>query len=243
MLGRGRPPRARPGRRAPAASMSAAAVGAARAGRVPSAKPTTPTAARRSRGAGEQRLEVGTRSRRSLLLSRPAYLQTYWRRRHCGAAARLGPSAACLQLARRPRAASRARSAGRHARLRRRRRHRRVRRPGRRRLMVCSNITRTGQVSSAATEGSLTEDAHVGVWRARGSVRAARLAVKQFSAPEPCARARSARPLPVTRSPGDAVTPRAPRWSRLGGAQVKTTNRGWETRRCRSAGCPSLGYG
>ena len=71
---------------------------------------------------------------------------------------------------------------------------------GRRRLIVRSNITRTGRVSSAATDGSPADDAraHVGVWRPRGSARAARLAVKQLPFPEPCASARSARPLPVT---------------------------------------------
>ena len=71
---------------------------------------------------------------------------------------------------------------------------------GFRRRSVWSNITRTGRVSSDATEASPSAATrrHVGVWRPRGNARRATLAVKQLPFPEPFASARSARPLLMT---------------------------------------------
>lgn len=71
---------------------------------------------------------------------------------------------------------------------------------GLRRRIDCSTITRTGRVSSDATDASPTgeTEAQVGVCRPRGSARPTRLAVKQLPFSEPIASAMSARPLPVT---------------------------------------------
>ena len=71
---------------------------------------------------------------------------------------------------------------------------------GLRRRIVCSNITRTGRVSSDATEASPARDTRpqTHVWRPRGSALPTALAVKQLRFPEPFASARSARPRPAT---------------------------------------------
>lgn len=71
---------------------------------------------------------------------------------------------------------------------------------GCRRASVSCIISRTGRVSTAATAASPSEldPAHDCLCSPRGADRAALLRVKQLPLPTPAARARSARPLPLT---------------------------------------------
>lgn len=71
---------------------------------------------------------------------------------------------------------------------------------GLRRRIVWSNITRTGRVSSDATDASPVGDTptQFRVWRPFGRTRRAEFDLKQLLLPDPSASARSARPLPLT---------------------------------------------
>src|SRR5207344_1735926 len=98
---------------------------------------------------------------------------------------------------------------------------------GSRRRIVWSNITRTGRVSSDATETSPAGDTptHVRVCRPLGRTRSTAFDLKQLLFPEPVASARSARPLPVA----TFRNTRFPRGRQGGPGSVapgsKTTNR------------------